>query len=376
MVSPSSGWAVGAVPGHYVLYRTTDSGRHWANVSPPGFARTAIYDEDTEEDEVGCALPDAQRAWVAAVGSLPGNDKYDLLHIWRTGDGGAHWRESHIRTQYVGYRLYLQFLDSRHGVLLALGGPAAGEMAKEFYRTKDGGQHWKRMTSPDSIMDSFYPTGMTFRTSNEGWISATNHGILLAPFLHTMDGGRTWHNQVFLPPTGADNLYGNTLPPLFFGHDRKSGLFIAEIRDSKVGTSLYGTHDGGRHWRRRNLLPSVDTGDAEDPDRAVNFVSARLGWATDTHSHLFVTQNGGRAWQRIARRFDPPSPTGEGDWEGTQLDFVSPRVGWALFRRRTEKTDLSDLYQTQDGGYHWRHIQAGSTPNPVYVALYGNRSTP
>ena len=361
MVSPSAGWAVAAIPGRCVLCRTSDGGRHWANVSPPGFAEIATdFQNPGFEDSLGYALPNAHRGWVVAAKDL--GTQGSQIHVWRTTDGGRHWRESHFPVRYADDSFHVQFLDDRHGVLLALGSPGAGLMAKEFFRTSDGGQTWQHMASPDHLGWSFYPSGMAFRTPMEGWIAASYHGGPDAPFLHTTDGGRSWHNQ-FLPlPTDRDDVYANTYPPLFFGHERRSGLFVSDIRNAKIGASLYETGDGGRHWRRGGALPGRQGDMSGSGALGISFADFRHGWTTDNAHGLFVTRNGGQTWRQMARRFGPTPPAGEEAWEWTQLDFIAPKTGWALFRRRTQDKLFSDLYQTQDGGRHWRHIQSDSLP--------------
>jgi photosystem II stability/assembly factor-like uncharacterized protein len=351
MVSTAIGWAIGTEGQRSVVLRTIDGGRHWRDVSPPGRAFGVEANRD------GGMFRSADQAWVAGA-STSENNLPITLFVWHTTDGGRRWHESRFpaHDDMVGDDLYLQFCDARRGALLALGGPSAGLMPKEFYTTTDGGQTWQHKTSPDSARVGCYPTGLGLRNAQEAWVTATYHGGPDAPFLNTEDGGRTWHQQT-LPISALYTRggYANTYPPQFFGLGRRLGCMMALLvnHDSPhgdiSGEGLFFTHDGGKHWRLIRIFPEATY---LDNNPCWYFADVRHGWVVDPAGKcLFATQDGGRTWLRLA--------TAPGLWDhyDKQLDFVSPQVGWALTLTTNhndwERTTLS---QTQDGGRHWSRI--------------------
>ena len=334
------GWAVAGSPRGYIVLRTENGGRHWQNVSPAGFTRHAPYDrnEDIYDSSVGSAFLDTQFGWVAVVGQVHG---HAAMRVDKTLDGGRHWGHTHFPVQNVGESVNVQFIDRRHGFILALSDPAAGLMEKQVYRTGDGGMHWQRMSRPDregKESYAFYPTGMTFRSAVEGWVTATYHGEPDAPFMHTRDAGRTWHVQPLPVPWIYDDGYADTEPPQFFGPRARQGVFVARLvnnnhpKSGRVETGFFATRDGGRHWRLMHPVPVRD-GDSFD---SIDFLDAEHSWAVvddrrDRAAKLYATANGGRAWRRMTahlspRRALPPETT----TQHAQLDFITPQDGWAL----------------------------------------------
>ncbi len=245
MIDARRGWAVNTGAVGSVLQKTRDEGKTWQDRTPPGFADIAPdlggVDIDVPERTFGLSALDARRCWVSFGGSQHAKP---VIIVERTADGGQHWK----RVVFPGAAesTVLQFLDTRHGFLLTLGGPMTGEMAKNFYSTADGGKTWTKGGSPNMVLANYYPTGMAFRSVREGWITGTNHGDPAVPLIRTRDGGRTWDVQTvdLLNSYEAANTYFSR----FHGGDRRYGAFTAQMRGPTQRTVNYTTHDGGRHW--------------------------------------------------------------------------------------------------------------------------------
>ncbi len=252
MLDAHRGWAVNTGTVGSVIQKTSDGGRTWQDRTPPGFADIApdLGGQDVYAGSFGLSALDARRCWVSFGGSLHAKP---VIIIERTADGGQHWK----RMTFPGAAdsVVLQFLDTRHGFLLALGEPAAGLMQKDFYSTADGGKTWTKGDSPSVSHCNYYPMGMAFRSVREGWITGSNHGTPDVPLVRTTDGGRTWRVQtVELPDEYA---YANTYSPRFFGPGLHHGAFTADLEHGNHSVN-YVTHDGGGHWaiaqpaRRKN----------------------------------------------------------------------------------------------------------------------------
>lgn len=241
-------WRVRAAPEGSVVQRTTDGGHSWQDRTPPGFTHSApdLNDGDNFPMSFGLSALDPRKCWIAFSESLKGRG---VIAVERTADGGQHWRRETISGGADS--VILQLLDTRHAFLLALGGPAAGSMVKVFYSTCDGGKSWRQGGSPEMVRDSYYPTGMTFRNTQQGWITGSNHGEAAVPLVRTRDGGRTWKFQALSLPESYLNAYGDSSQPRFRGRSRRLGAFTVRLRNSSpewAETVNYVTQDGGDHW--------------------------------------------------------------------------------------------------------------------------------
>src|SRR5213594_4390689 len=164
MVSASTGWSW---VDSSELWRTTDGGAHWTNVSPPSLpGRLSPY-------TYSAYSLDATHAWVAE--SSPGAGG---VTTFRTIDGGKTWQEG---ASIGGQSPELFFIDQNHGWLLL---PTQGNSAS-LYSSDDAGLHWNfTSVRPTSVG----PSTITFTSLTTGWISGGN-------LMVTHDGGVTWHVQ-------------------------------------------------------------------------------------------------------------------------------------------------------------------------------------
>ncbi len=234
----------------YAIQHTTDGGKHWQDVSPTALRpkKRRGKPADPDPDPPGFSVVDAHRAWVQI-----GNDVHDLL-LEYTDDGGKHWQRktAHIAGFKWGATAATSFVDQDQGFLLDMGEPAAGKMDKALYRTQDGSAHWNALDFrlPNDII---YPTGLTFRTREEGWITAQIRGEIAVPLFRSTDGGHTWNVQTLPYPKDAKEVHGSTYPPAFFGPDKKRGRLPVSLSYSDPSGAdghwiIYETEDGGATW--------------------------------------------------------------------------------------------------------------------------------
>ncbi len=140
-VSAQVAWAGGS--GGTVL-RTTDRGRTWRNVSPPGVADLLFRDIEAF---------DARRAVVLAIG------EGEASRIYVTSDGGAHWREAFRNDDPRAFYDCTAFFDQRRG--LALSDPVDGRF--RILATEDGGRSWR--VRPTTGMPAALPGEFAFAAS-------------------------------------------------------------------------------------------------------------------------------------------------------------------------------------------------------------------
>ena len=296
MVSRDSGWALASTPHGSVVLRTTDGGTDWHNVSPHGIwplssAQIAANENfGIGREGIDCYGLSGQACWVAMI------SEFDQIVVEQTQDGGRHWTKSQF-ANHTGYWLLLSFLDGRHGWILTVSDMASGSTAKELFATKDGGRTWATVTK--TIPNHIDPNGMTFRNASVGWLAAGYHGSDQVPFYRTDDGGRHWRlleldtAEIFK----QEDRYGIVHPPAFFGLKRRDGLLPVQFRVTISPMGLYQTRDGGDTWRLTALIPGLGRADT------CQFLTLKRGWITENlgepASKLLRTQDGGRHWHVV-----------------------------------------------------------------------------
>ena len=167
-VDASTGWATGTEPANSFswLYVTHDAGRTWQHQTLP--IPAGILPAQVETDP--------PTFFTAHEGILPVRlvtEQGTLLYLYVTHDGGTTWHSSIPLPADLP-----DFLDVNLGWVTD---------RHTLYATRDGGQHWAKLTTfqdPQSIATP------DFVTSDIGWaIGGTNTSQSL---LKTTDGGYTW----------------------------------------------------------------------------------------------------------------------------------------------------------------------------------------
>ncbi|SDP13707.1 WD40/YVTN/BNR-like repeat-containing protein [Lentzea jiangxiensis] len=222
------------------VLRTTNGGRTWDSVGPPG--AEALEFRDVEAF-------DARNAVALSIG------EGESSRIYRTSDGGRTWQESFRNTDPKAFYDCVAFFDRFRG--LALSDPVDGKF--RVLRTGDGGRSWHvddTKGMPDALPGefAFAASGQCVTTSgNHAWI-ATGGGAR-ARVLESRDGGRSWH---------VDDTKGmpDALPGEFaFAASGQcvttSGNHAWIATGGGARARVLESRDGGRSWKASDVpLPS------------------------------------------------------------------------------------------------------------------------
>jgi photosystem II stability/assembly factor-like uncharacterized protein len=343
MIDDRTGWVQARrEAGALVLLRTTDGGWGWADATPP-----ELLAAKAGNATFASFFPDGQTGWVAMTTLL---ESRSVISVARTTDGGKRWAYSAIPVLKAETgSLRLQFTSPQLGWLLVTSGPQLGTMHKSVYRTEDGGATWGLVSrndwpgaraTPGALPNVEYVTGLSARNDLSGWVTDIYRSEREIPLYWTQSGGRSWERQPLgYPPAFADALYANAYPPVFFGADAEAGVLLVEFRSDDPAVLAFRTDDGGNSWEPAGTSMAGYPADPyshfyDFPDAAHGFVM--LG------ETLYATRDGGQTWSasRLPLLKD------------SQLNFVSERVGWA-----TESGCSRSFYRTGDGGATWLPVR-------------------
>jgi len=296
-VDRRTAWVTGASlteGGAARVYRTTDGGRTWRDVSPPATEGLNFRDVEARSAKVAVVL---------AIG------EGEASRIYRTTDGGATWDETFRNTEEAAFYNCLDFYpDGRHG--LAVSDPVDGKF--RVVATDDRGRSWHELPTdgmPDS--DGEY----NFSASGDCLVISGKHawfgsGGAAARVFHSTDRGLTW--------TATDS----TIPA-----GESAGVFSLAFKDPRHGLAVGGDFaaptDGddsaaftrdGTTWRNAGDMSQLGEDAAWLSGRGhVVLVTGESGDTAGTD----ISLDDGRTWRHLSDR----------GWH--TLDCTEDRSCWA-----------------------------------------------
>lgn len=318
------------------MWRTTDGGLHWRNVMPKATTSAAPVYIDTAD------FVTARLAWFAALSP----DGTSAPEIEETTDGGQTWQVNAL--QVKSFVSEIDFINPQDGWVCGNGGAAAGSSAFDLFRTTDGGATWAKAQDAQQIVNGApgaLPFGgdkncPSFINATTGWVTGYEPVDNFRYFYVTHDGGFHWQAQSLPAVPGASTQY-STLAPIFFSNDTHDGVLPTQLYTSPSTQSVvaYITRDGGASWQSTNPIPAGSW----------MFLDAQHGWAVQG-GDLWVTGNGGQSWSKL---------TPGGPFQNVfTLDFISAQEGWAAARDTFQPlvgqhTANGVLLHTTNGGQTW-----------------------
>ena len=179
-------------------------------------------------------------------------------------------------------------------------------IAKELYKTEDGGQTWQLSENSPSIK----LINMFFLNSSDAFIMDNQDNIA-----RTRDGGESWEIFSTNSPVGLNDMH-------FVNRD--TGFAVGSW-----GTIMW-TFDGGESWIQVHSDSSTHL-------LSLHFATDNVGYAVGFSGSVFKTINGGTFWISIETGVD----------EILQgVFFATPEIGWVVGHKET-------LLKTVDGGETW-----------------------
>jgi photosystem II stability/assembly factor-like uncharacterized protein len=270
--------------------RTIDSGVTWQSAVVPGA-------EDL--DFRGVRARDENTAWLLSSGARVKS------RLYKTVDGGAHWRLLFTNPDAQGFFDALAFWDSKHGLIA--GDPVAGQIA--FFTTRDGGETWSRQHSPPALPEegAFAASNscLTLRGRSEAWFGTGGKGA--GRVFHSQDAGRTWN--VTSTPVRKDGAAAGIFSLAF--SDATHGLAVGGdySKDSEPRQNLAVTSDSGPTWK------APDGPGPQGFRSAILWLAEAKIWLVTGTSGSDISNDGGKTWHRFdAGAYNALSASGGAVW--------------------------------------------------------------
>jgi photosystem II stability/assembly factor-like uncharacterized protein len=279
-VDRRTAWVTGgsiAMGGPGRVFRTTDGGRTWTDVSPADTDGLQFRDVEARS---------ATEAVILAIG------EGEASRIYRTTDGGATWSETFVNHDEAAFYDCMAFFPGgRHG--LALSDPVDGRF--RILATRDAGRSWTVL--PDDGMPEA-PTEGAFAASGDclvtvGRTAYFGSGVGASRVFRSDDFGLTW--------TARDS----TIPP-----GEAAGVFALAFRTPWQGIAVGGDFaapaDGvdavavtrdGRTWHNAGDLTHLAEDVAYLPRRGHRLIVTGQGGEVMGTS---ISLDGGRSWTRVS----------------------------------------------------------------------------
>jgi photosystem II stability/assembly factor-like uncharacterized protein len=270
-----TGGSVTEGPGR--VFRTTDGGRTWDDVSPRGTAGLLFRDVEAHS---------GRDAVVLSVG------EGDASRIYRTTDGGATWSTAFVNDDPAAFYDCMAFYPGgRRGLMM--GDPVGGKF--RILATRDSGRSWTVLPrkgmprAPDEF--GFAASGDCLVTAGHLAYFGTGGGA--SRVFRSRDHGLTWTAARSTIPAGeAAGVFG-----LAFRSPWRGVAVGGDFADPTDGVGAVATTRGGNVWRNAGDLTHL----AED----VAYVPGHRRWLVATGESgdvmgTSVSLDEGRRWHRVS----------------------------------------------------------------------------
>ncbi len=178
--------------------------------------------------------------------------------LWRTTDAGTTWKnlsDGFFRTATIGA---IAVAPSNPDILYVGTGEApvrgvAAASGDGIYKSVDGGRAWKWIGLPDSrqisriLVNPTDPNIVFAAVQGDPWKASEDRGVYRSD-----DGGATWKKLLYVDPTtGPSDLSMDAHDPsilyaAMWDHQRTPW----NIRSGGPGSSIWKSTDGGAHWTK------------------------------------------------------------------------------------------------------------------------------
>jgi photosystem II stability/assembly factor-like uncharacterized protein len=325
-IGPFRGGRVTAVAGHrsqphtfYMgatgggVWKTTDAGHSWDNISDPYFETAAIGAIEVAESNPNVIY--------AGTGSAAIRSNVIIGRgMYKSTDAGRTWTHIGLRDAGQIGALEIHPRDPNVAYAAALGSPFGPGPERGVFRTNDGGRTWKKVLYISEkigavalAMNPANPQEIyagAWQAERKPWTILSGGPAKQTGVYKTTDGGETWtHLTAGLP----DGLIGKI--DIDVARSRPSTVYALMEADQNQG-GLYRSDDSGATWTRvsgdgrligRPFYYTYVDVDPKNPD---------IVWVNNLS--LLKSSDGGKSWRTVS--------TPHGDNQGMWLNPDNPDI--------------------------------------------------
>lgn len=235
-VSDKIAWASGS---NGTCLKTIDGGETWQVLTVSDSDKLDFRDVDAF---------DADTAYLLSIG------EGDKSRIYKTTDGGKSWQLQFTNHKPKAFFDAMAFWDRNRGI--AFSDPVDGKLV--IIKTEDGGKTWKEIPSeniPPAVSGEggFAASGscITIQGRNNAWIAT---GGAAARVYRSTDGGETW--RVVTTPIISGEAAAGIFSITF--RDARNGIIVGGTynKETEARDNAAVTTDGGQTWTLTKTLPN------------------------------------------------------------------------------------------------------------------------
>ncbi len=297
---------------HGGVWKTTDAGGHWRNLSDRFFRFPAIGALDVSLSDPNVIFAGTgeglQRQFIS-----PGDG------VYKSTDGGESWASVGLReTRHIA-RIRIHPTNPAVVYVAAMGDMFGPNPERGVYRTVDGGATWERILNRGETAGA---VDLSIDPTNpKVIIAALNHHVTYpwdeesggpsTGLFKTTDGGDSWKNITRNPgmPKGLIGKIGMSISPA------RSSRVYAFIEADQGEGGIYRSDDGGSTWQMTHQDPGKMeipnsynhiTADPRDPD--VVYIQPISGLFKSTDAGRTFEEQPSENWDHHALWIDPNDP--------------------------------------------------------------------
>lgn len=358
------------------LYKTTDAGETWIQISSIG---QAIYDFHFLDENNGFATGDHGATYKTTNGGITWDQIFFQNGlIFNTSMYGVYFQDNNIgfatgaRGRIIktinGGTTWSQHsitYDDFNDIKLFDNGVGFARSRNNYYKTTDFGENWSYLSNVNHYS---FCNGSYFVNENVGYSIGGGSNSVSGDVFKTIDGGITWSQLNIYVDEGLNSVFfiNENIGFVSGGFNQRKvmkttngGLTWTEVLNERFGQiqfldnnvgyanligysrgRMYKTIDGGNTW---NISIEVDR-----QINAFDFVDVNNGYFVGDQGLIYKTNNGGTNWEELNIPYD---------WY-TEVNFYSKNVGYI-------SDEEGRLYKTENGGLNWQNLTQQYSINSI-----------
>ncbi|GAB4517794.1 MAG: hypothetical protein Tsb0010_01970 [Parvularculaceae bacterium] len=358
------------------VWKTTDYGQSWANVSDGAFASPSIGD-------IAVAQADANIVYVGTGSDGLRSNVIAGKGVYKSVDGGKSWR--HMGLSETGHIGAVEIDPRNHNIVwaAAIGNAFGPNEERGVFKSEDGGESWKKVLyhsdrvgfvdiellpgNPDIVYAS------AWKAERKPWTIISGGTADEAGIWKSVDGGESWTKLENGLPTGLTGKIDLAVSPA------DSSILYALVEAPEGVGGLYKSTDQGLSFElvsaKKELVNrpfyygNVDV-DPQDPD-TVYVMATRYWKSTD----------GGRSWSQLR----PPHGDNHDMWINPEnpQQFIQANDGGAAITfngGETWSTQFNqptvEVYQVEVDDQYPYWLYGGQQDNGTTISVPSMAPTP